>query len=619
MTHSAVLGGITIDTIGAQVAGTAFSVTVRAFDEFGNVKKDQSGGSLSGLADSPGCTGCNPTIAAASPEYGTFSWTNGVATVTGVNAKKAQATATVTATVGTKVNMSSFTVTHSANLGGVTIDAITTKVAGTAFSVTVRAFDEFGNVKKDQSDGSLSGLASSPGCTGCAPAVDVATPEYGTFSWADGVATVTGVNAKNAETAASITATVDTATNSTTFDVTHSAVLGGITIDTIGAQVAGTAFSVTVRAFDEFGNVKKDQSGGSLSGLASSPGCGAPDCSPAIAGSAINPTYSALAWSLGVATSNVVAKKAQDGASLMASVGTKSNTSNTFTVTPATAARLLFHNTTLSFNGQPIDTKTGQPINSLCLPPQTGDNPCGPTSLPTKVMAIDAYGNRVAGVDVTITSNAPDLTGGAAVATQGGTIGSAPYGEAWFTDLRIGAIGTFKLTATAGALTRDSSNIHIVNELVACTGQVCENNAGNGSANLQRAYGKIRTDSEFFQPGTTNVLLTTQFIAGSETNQCQGNQTIGQATDLRVQGLGVGGTAPSSQMVLILPKRHDDVPRRHQPRHRQLQRLPRRARHQWRYTHGMDRQGPELQEAGLQARRREDDARWGDPLLGRPQ
>ena len=56
------------NAIGAQVAGAPFSVTVTAYDQNNNVKTDYSGGAaLSGLAASPGCSGCSPTIAASQP------------------------------------------------------------------------------------------------------------------------------------------------------------------------------------------------------------------------------------------------------------------------------------------------------------------------------------------------------------------------------------------------------------------------------------------------------------------------------------------------------------------------------------------------------------------------
>ena len=50
-----------------------------------------------------------------------------------------------------------------------------------------------------------------------------------------------------------------------------------------------------------------------------------------------------------------------------------------------------------------------------------------------------------------------------------------------------------------------------------------------------------------------DVRLSTQFVAGSQTNQC-GNSTIGQATDLRAAGPGVGATAPATTMVIVMPK-----------------------------------------------------------------
>ena len=47
------------------------------------------GAALSGLATSPGCTGCSPTLPAKAATYGSPSWTGGVGTFTGVLAYKA--------------------------------------------------------------------------------------------------------------------------------------------------------------------------------------------------------------------------------------------------------------------------------------------------------------------------------------------------------------------------------------------------------------------------------------------------------------------------------------------------------------------------------------------------
>ena len=92
------LDHFTIDAISGQTAGTSFNPTFRAFDQYGNAKTDYTtGATLSGLADSPGCSGCDPVLDVAAPDYGTLSWANGVASPD-VTAYAADATSSITIT-----------------------------------------------------------------------------------------------------------------------------------------------------------------------------------------------------------------------------------------------------------------------------------------------------------------------------------------------------------------------------------------------------------------------------------------------------------------------------------------------------------------------------------------
>jgi hypothetical protein len=257
-----------------------------------------------------------------------------------------------------------------------------------------------------------------------------------------------------------------------------------------------------------------------------------------------------------------------------------SDTSNTFTVSPSTATRVLFSDTAVDFNGRPIDTKVSQPIYSVCIPPGVGGNPCAlpPVSTPTKVLAIDAFGNRVSGVNVTITKTAGGgtLSGTTSVSTAGGTPGVAPFGEASFANLSIGTVTDATLRAAASGTIAATTDLSIVNDLEACDEQECDNTASN-SANagipankIQKAFGEITTDADFFDQGsssltissvttTTNVLFSTQFVDGTQTNQAVcGNtgssKTIGQATDMVISGVGAADAAPDTTMVLLMPK-----------------------------------------------------------------
>jgi hypothetical protein len=320
-----------------------------------------------------------------------------------------------------------------------------------------------------------------------------------------------------------------------------------LTLDAIGSQVAGVPFTVRVTAYGSNGSVKTSFSGPvSLSGLDASPGCSG--CSPVIASTAAS--YGSFTWSNGVGTAQVTAKRATASDTLTATAGSATADSNGFSVSAGALGDLTFANG--SFNGQPIDAEPGYPINSVCLP-SAGANPCGPGSTPTKVQAVDAYGNVKSGVTIDITSTPSGVTGGA-----GGLTGSD--GVASFSNLIIGTVGSTAvvggktLTATSGAATATSNAFSIVNDLSACDGVTCKNNTSNGKAlALQRAYGRITTGNDFYNGTTTNVRLTTAFAPGADTTgKCTGNTTIGDSTDLKIAGLGTGITAPHTTMVLVM-------------------------------------------------------------------
>ena len=229
----------------------------------------------------------------------------------------------------------------------------------------------------------------------------------------------------------------------------------------------------------------------------------------------------------------------------------------------------------LSFTAEPIDAEVSTPIYSICVP-SGGSAPCALAGLsgstPVQVTARDAYGNLAgkgapgddgthpADVKVQIkreTNGGASL--GAAVSTSNGV---ASFGNQLVVIVTGNNNHLFAAT-TSGAVSGPAPNttstqFRVVYDLAACDGVVCDNNASNGAAanQLQRAGGKIKTTSDFYDPGTANVILSSTFVPGTETNQaaCGNNKTIGQAVDLQVTGLGAGETAPSTIMVMILPK-----------------------------------------------------------------
>jgi hypothetical protein len=302
--------------------------------------------------------------------------------------------------------------------------------------------------------------------------------------------------------------------------------VASIVISPTGTTIAaGGSQTYTVEGFNNGGNstgdVTAETSFTTTPSVGASVGCAGNACGPTVVG-----TYTVTATHV-------------DGAT----------TTTSLTVDPGPAANA-------TFSHPPIATEKGTPIYSACRPPSGGTAPCALSgaaatdSTSVRVHVTDAYGNAIAPQTVTVSS------GASALGSASTTNGTADFGDT----LTIATVGNYTLTAqvTSGPTTARPStagvSVAIVNDLQACTGTSCANNANNGlgSKQLQRAYGEITTTSTFYG-GTNNVLLTTQFVPGSETNQC-GNSTIGQAVDMTVSGSGTSATAPSTQMLLVIPR-----------------------------------------------------------------
>jgi hypothetical protein len=560
------LGGFDIDSVGDQKAGTGFTAKVTAYDPYGNVYDtyDDASAHLTGLDDSPGCSTCGTTILPTGATYGgPLSWSGGKAS-TQVTPYKAQSSAGLTITDGTTSDTSTFDVDDAGTLAAFDLAAIGSQVAGTGFVATVTAYDPYGNVYDafDGTGASFSGLNASPGCPICGTPLTSVSADYGELQWSNGVGTSKPskkVVPYKAESASLRFGTL-TIADTSSFTVTYKNALGGLSIaDITGTKTANVAFAVSVTAYDEYGNVKKNHASVTLDNLALSPGCTASDCGSAISMTLRTPTYGTPVWTNGVMTTNVTAKNSQANASVRASDSGKSDTSTTFTVNPSTATRLLFSDSAVGFNGRPIDTKLSQPIYSTCTPPGSGLNPCGvpPASAGTKVLAIDQFGNRVGGVSgvaITKTAGSGTLTNGGARSTATGTPGVAPYGEASFDTMTINALGSATLRAASGSLTVATTSLRILDDLEACDGHNCDNLA-NTNANV-RSYALINTDGDFFDTSQqTNVILDTAIApVGDFASKCTGASPFTSGPDIRVVGSGINTTAPMTTMVIIVPK-----------------------------------------------------------------
>ena len=342
------LDHFTIDnTIAAQTAGVAFTVTATARDQYGNAVTGYLGGASikQDLADSPGCASCSPALTAQAPDYGTFDgWVNGSSSVQ-VTAYNAQTGVAVTVKDGSidSAASSTFDVANATALKGFTITTSlpATKTAGVAFTANVTPYDLYGNVNKTYvGSPTLSGLANSPGCSTCSPALTIAGPSYGSLSVSNGAGSGS-VTAFKKQTGATLIVTDVglSISNSTSFDVGPGTALGGFTIDATitSPQTAGVPITVNATAYDLYGNVKTDYAGGAsiTHSLATSPGCAT--CSPILSAQA--PDYGTFnLWVNGQSSIDVTAYKAQSGVAVTVEHGPKhSAASSSFVVAPGTA------------------------------------------------------------------------------------------------------------------------------------------------------------------------------------------------------------------------------------------------------------------------------------------
>ena len=226
------------------------------------------------------------------------------------------------------------------------------------------------------------------------------------------------------------------------------------------------------------------------------------------------------------------------------------------------------------FTTQPIDTQVSTPIYNVCVP-SGSSAPCALSTVATpstavKVTARDQFGNLAGpgapGADlttnpVTVSMNKTNAAGVSVSANVATSNGVASFGNGLTivtlessVTLYAAAVGTASANAISGP-------IRIVDRVVACGTDTCINSIGTVS--VHASYGKIVATSGLFFGTGRNVSLTTQFVPGAQTQlQCTSStnskvtnsKTIGDATDLRVIGLGVTASGPTTRMLIVIPK-----------------------------------------------------------------
>ncbi|HEX6788752.1 MAG TPA: hypothetical protein VF091_05865, partial [Gaiellaceae bacterium] len=240
---------LTLTAPGSATAGTAFSVTVTAKDSFGNTAT----GYIGTVHFTGG--GTSPTLPTdytfVAGDNGAHTFTNGV-TLTQAGSRTVTATDTVT---GTITGTSGTIAVGAAGVASLSVTAPASTTAGTAFSVTVTALDNYGNTAT-----SYAGTVHFTG-GGTGPTLP---SNYAFVAGDNGVHTFTnGVTLTQAG-SRTVTATDTVSGSITGTSSTISVSPAGastLSVSAPASATAGTAFSVTVTALDGYGNTATGYTG----------------------------------------------------------------------------------------------------------------------------------------------------------------------------------------------------------------------------------------------------------------------------------------------------------------------------------------------------------------------
>jgi len=258
------------------IAGSAFSVTLTATDEYGNPTTSYTGEKTlawSGPGSSP---------SKEAPEYPvsatTVTFANGVGTASEIDLYDAVATVTLTVKEGTTVKGTAAITVKAAAAKTLAFTTLAEQTAGTAFNATLTAHDEYGNIATGYAGAKTlawSGPASSP--SGHAPEYPATAT---TVTFTSGVGKPTAIKLFDAV-ASTLTvregSSVEGSSNS--FNVKAGATKK-FSVPTPSEQEAGVAFNVTLTATDEWGNLATSYTGAKtlvFSEPASSPSGQAPE------------------------------------------------------------------------------------------------------------------------------------------------------------------------------------------------------------------------------------------------------------------------------------------------------------------------------------------------------
>jgi hypothetical protein len=377
--------------------GSAFNVTLTATDEYGNPTTSYAGAKTlawSGPASSPsGHAPVYPTSAT------TVTFASGVGTASEIDLYDANAAVTLTVKEGATMKGSATIAVEAAAAKELVVTALGEQTAGTSFTATLTAHDEYGNTATAYAGAktlSWSGPASSP--NGHAPEYPASAT---TVTFTSGVGKATAIKLYDAQ------STVLKVTDGTIEGVSSSFNVKAAATKKFGVPApsevgAGIAFNVTLTAIDEYGNTATAYTGAKTivwSGPASSPNGTAP----------LYPSSAtAITFSEGVGTASAIKLYDAQSTALKAKEGSLEGTSAAITVAAGAPER---------FAWARAEVSSGKLEAGTCPFACTTSSIGVSKKFKAHVSVTDTYGNVVSGLGAT-TKAKVEKTGGEGTLTN---------------------------------------------------------------------------------------------------------------------------------------------------------------------------------------------------------
>ena len=242
---------LTVIAPASGTAGSAMTVTIKACDTYGNVATTYTGTVHFSSSDSSAVLP-NADYTFTSADHGVHVFTNGVTFKTvGSGSQAFTATDTIDSLTGSTTVSLTAGAAHS-----LAVTAPASAIAGGAFTITVTAFDSYGNVATGYT-GSVHFSSSDSSAVLPSPDYTFLAADHGVHIFANGVTFKTVGGGSQTITATDAT---DSISGSATVNLT-AATASSLSVTGPANATAGGAFTITVMAFDSYGNIATGYTG----------------------------------------------------------------------------------------------------------------------------------------------------------------------------------------------------------------------------------------------------------------------------------------------------------------------------------------------------------------------